>query len=163
MGIKRTLYLTQEEKNELLKILNETEVNSISNRRAKAVLLKSEGKSLKEISREIGLTKQAVHNIVKLFEKNGLDAVLPKKRGKKEKFAEEKQQIINLVSEFAPFEFGIEKRYWTLRTIVKAMKKIYNVEISVGSVRKILQDNKINLKAIRNKYAKRKLSDYLKE
>ncbi|MCS7228457.1 MAG: helix-turn-helix domain-containing protein [Candidatus Kryptonium sp.] len=163
MGIKRTLYLTQEEKNELLKILNETEVNSISNRRAKAVLLKSEGKSLKEISREIGLTKQAVHNIVKLFEKNGLDAVLPKKRGKKEKFAEEKQQIINLVSEFAPFEFGIEKRYWTLRTIVKAMKKIYNVEISVGSVRKILQDNRINLKAIRNKYAKRKLSDYLKE
>lgn len=163
MGIKRTLYLTQEEKNELLKILNETEVNSISNRRAKAVLLKSEGKSLKEISREIGLTKQAVHNIVKLFEKNGLDAVLPKKRGKKEKFTEEKQQIINLVSEFAPFEFGIEKRYWTLRTVVKAMKKIYNVEISVGSVRKILQDNKINLKAIRNKYAKRKLSDYLKE
>lgn len=163
MGIKRTLYLTQEEKNELLKILNETEVNSISNRRAKAVLLKSEGKSLKEISREIGLTKQAVHNIVKLFEKNGLDAVLPKKRGKKEKFTEEKQQIINLVSEFAPFEFGIEKRYWTLRTIVKAMKKIYNVEISVGSVRKILQDNRINLKAIRNKYAKRKLSDYLKE
>ncbi|MEN3038453.1 MAG: helix-turn-helix domain-containing protein [Candidatus Kryptonium sp.] len=143
--------------------MNETEANSIPNRRAKVVLLKSEGKSLKEISQEIGLTKQAVHQIVKLFEKNGLDAIFPKKRGKKEKFSEEKQQIINLVSEFAPFEFGIEKRYWTLRTIVKAMKKIYNVEISVGSVRKILHDNKIDLKAIRNKYNKQKLSDYLKQ
>ncbi|MFN3134015.1 MAG: transposase [Candidatus Kryptonium sp.] len=161
---RHALFLTHDDKDELIKFLeNSSDPNSTLYRRAKIVLLKAEGKSLEEIAKETGLTKQTVAYIVKLFKKEGLNGIIPKKRGKKEKFSnEDKQKIINLVNQFAPFEFGIKKRYWTLRTIVKAMRKIYNIKISAGTVRKILKDTNIDLKTMRDKFKKRRLIDYLR-
>jgi transposase len=158
------LFLSDDDKNKLIKFLeNSIDPNSTLYRRAKIVLLKAEGKSLDEIAKEIGFTKQAVAYIVKLFKKKGLAGIIPKKRGKKEKFSEEdRRKIIDLVNQFAPFEFSIQKRYWTLRTIVKAMRKIYNIKISVGTVRKILKDANIDLKTMRDKFKKRRLIDYLR-
>jgi len=164
MGKRRTLQLKQDEMDELLKILKESpNKNSQLYRRSKVIFLKAEGKSLREIANETGLTKQAIYHILKLFEKDGLNGIIPKKRGKKEKFSEEdKQKIVNLVNQFSPSEFGIPKRYWTLRTIARAMKKIYNVKISINSIRKILNEGNVDLKKMRDKFKKIKLIDYLK-
>lgn len=164
MGKRRILYLTQDEREKLLKILEESlNTNHQLYRKSKVILLKAEGKSLEEIANDTGLTKQAISHTLKLFEKYGLNGIFPKKRGRKEKFSDEdKQKIINLVSQFSPSEFGIQKRHWTLRSIVRAMKKIYNVKISVNSVKKILDKSNVDLKKAKGEFKKIKLIDYLR-
>ncbi len=156
--------LTQEEKEKLLKIAEENkEKNPGLFRKIKVILLSDQGKSVKEINKELGLTKQAVNYIFKQFEKLGVDMFLAKKRGRKIKFTDEhKQKIVDLVNQFAPVEFGFQKNYWTLSLIVKAMKKIYDIEISTNTVRKILKDNGIELKAIRDRFKKPRLIDSIK-
>ncbi len=163
MRKRHILFLSHDEKDKITKFLeNSIDTNSEFYRRAKMILLKAEGKSLEEIAREIGLTKQAVAYTIKLFKKEGFNGIT-KKRGKKEKFSsEDRQKIIDLVTQFIPLEFGIQKRYWTLRIIVKAMQKIYNVKISAGTVRKILKDANIDLKTMRDKFKKQKLIDHLR-
>ncbi len=156
--------LTQEEREKFLKVVEESkDKNPGLYRKIKVILLSDQGKSVKEITKELGLTKQAVNYIFKQFERLGVDGFLAKKRGRRIRFTDEhKQKIVDLVNQFAPVEFGFKKNYWTLSLIVKAMKKIYNIEISTNTVRKILKDNGIDLKAIRDRFKKRKLIDFLK-
>ncbi len=156
--------MTQEERERFLKIVEESkDKNPGLYRKIKVILLSSQGKSVKEITEELGLTKQAVNYIFKQFEKLGVDGFLARRRGRRVRFTDEhKQKIVDLVNQFDPVEFGFQKNYWTLSLIVRAMKKIYNIEISTNAVRKILKDNGVDLKAIRDKFKKRRLIDFLK-
>lgn len=156
--------LTQDEREKLLKIAEESkDKNPGLFRKIKVILLSDQGKSVKEITKELGLTKQAVNYIFKQFEKLGVDVFLAKKRGRRAKFiGEHRQQIVDLVNQFAPVEFGFQKNYWTLSLVVKAMKKIYNIDVSTNTVRKILKDNGIELKVIRDRFKKRRLIDFIK-
>ncbi len=156
--------LTQEEREKLMKIAEENkDKNPGLFRKIKVILLSDQGKSVKDISKELGITKQAVNYIFKQFEKFGVDVFLAKKRGRRIKFTDEhKQKIVDLVNQFAPVEFGFQKNYWTLSLIVRAMKKIYDIKVSANTVRKILKDNGIELKAIRDRFKKRRLIDSIK-
>lgn len=156
--------LTHEEKEKFLKIAEENkDKNPGLYRKIKVILLSDQGKSVKEIIKELGITKQAVTYIFKQFERLGADGFLAKKRGRRIRFiGDHRQKIVDLVNQFAPVEFGFQKNYWTLNLVVKAMKKIYGVEISANTVRKILKDNGIELKAIRDRFKKRRFIDLLK-
>lgn len=156
--------LRDEEIVKLLKIAEESkEKNLTLYRKARVVLLRNQGKTINEIAGEVGITKQNVLYILKQFEKDGVDGLIVKRRGRKKKFmGEDRDKIIDLVKNFAPFEFGIEKNYWTLSTIVRALRKIYNVKISQNTIRKILIESGIDLKSQRNKFKKQRLIDHLR-
>ncbi len=161
---KKFRRLRDEEIVKLLKIAEESKGKNLTlYRKARVVLLRDQGKTIDEVADEVGITKQNVLYILKQFEKDGVDGLIMKKRGRKKKFNDEdRDKIINLVENFAPFEFRIEKNYWTLNTIVKALRKIYNVKISPNTVRKILIECGIDLKSQRDKFKKQRLIDHLK-
>ncbi len=154
--------LTDEEMRKLLKVIEEGKDDKLK-RKVKVIFLSCQGKSISEVAKELGITKQAVVYIINQFEKYGVDEFLGRKRGRKKKFTDEQRQmVIKLVNEFAPVEFGLQKNYWTLSVIVKAMRKIYNIKISKNMVRKILKSAGIDIKAMRDRFKKRKLVEYIK-
>jgi len=145
--------LTDEERQKLLNTLsNEEHLHPSIYRKAKAILLSEQGKTIREIAKELGVTEPAVIYIIRNFEKEGIDAFLNKKGGRKEKFTDEHKEIIlRLVQQFTPVEFGLKKKFWTYDAISKVMKRIYNVKISYNTIRKILLDKDISLKETRYK------------
>ncbi len=145
--------LTDEEREKLLNKLSDREhLYPSIYRKVMAILLSDQGKTVKEIAEELGVTEQAVIYIIRNFEKEGIDAFLNKRGGRKEKFTDEhKEIIVRLVQQFKPVEFGLKEKFWTYDAISKVMKRVYNVKISHNTIRKILLDKDIDLKQMRYK------------
>lgn len=137
--------------------------------RLEVVRLREEGRSNKEISERVGLHPTRVSTIWQKYVKDGLDALKPKVRGRKDGekrklTAEQESQIRNLVINETPNEIGLGFQLWTRDAIRLAIRQEMGVELPPRTINDYLYrwgfvPKKLNERA--NKKTQKKYQDWL--
>ena len=138
--------LTEQHKIELSIFLKEKKRTQEEIRRAQGILLVSEGISTQIIESLIGLEKATIVKIRKKYIKNGIDAIISKRKEKQSRSLLTKQQradIANILHTKTPRNYGWECDYWTPRILGSLILELYAVKCkSVSSMHLIFKQSK---------------------
>ncbi len=145
--------LTDVETSRLQSITKKGTVEARIYRRAKILLLKSEGLSNEAIAEKLDITVPTVRLCLEKFEKEGVEAALQDYAGRGRKveiFDDYKAWVINIACQ-KPTMFGLSAELWYPTSLTKYVNSVAEAEgyprmskASVSSVRKILRGAMIN-------------------
>ncbi len=121
--------------------------NRIKVRRAQVVLASAQGSKVPDIGRRLYFSPQHVRTIIKDFNAQGFDALVPKYGvGRSPTFTDEQRSLIVETALCPPDLLGQPFRRWSLaklRDYVVAERIV--TSISIETVRQILRANKVRL------------------
>jgi transposase len=123
------------------------ERNRIKLRRAQVVLASAQGSRIPDIARRFYFSPQHVRTIIKDFNANGFEALVPKYAGgRPAKFSEEQHSLIIETALCPPDLLGRPFRRWSLAKLrdFLAAEKIVE-SISLETLRQILRSNRVRL------------------
>ncbi len=136
---KYKIKLTDEQRSELLSIVNKGEHNARLIKRANILLLSDKGRTAPQIVENLSISEQTVYNIRKRFVQEGLESAIHEKPrpGAKRKFQPEQEAHLIALTCSDPPE-GRER--WTLRLLTEKIVEL-DVLDSVGreTVRRTLK------------------------
>jgi transposase len=123
------------------------ERNRIKLRRAQVVLASAQGSKIPDIARRFYFSPQHVRAIIKDFNANGFDALVPKYAGgRPAKFSQEQHSLIVETALCPPDLLGQPFRRWSLAKLRDFLVAERIVEsISLETIRQILRANKVRL------------------
>ena len=141
---KYIVKLTNEERSELLSLVNKGEHNARIIKRANILLLSDQGKTAPEIVENLPVSEQTVYNIRKRFTQGGLDSALydrPRPGAKARIQPEQEAHLIALACTEPPD--GRER--WTLRLLTNKVVQLGIVEeVSRETVRRTLKKTSLS-------------------
>ena len=147
------LILNEDEKNYLNSIIKKTTIELQVYRRAKILLMKSEGKSNNEIAVKLDISVDAVRLCLNKFKEGRINAALnnaPGRGRKTEIFDDAKTWIINIACQ-KPSDFGLSAELWYPTSLTNYIRTVAKDEgyprletVSVSKVRTILREAKLN-------------------
>lgn len=121
--------------------------NRIKVRRAQVVLASAQGSKAPQIAQRLYFTPQHIRTIIKEFNANGFDALVPKYGGgRTPTFSDEQRSLIVETALCPPDLLGQPFRRWSLaklRDYVIAERIVES--ISLETIRQILKANKVRL------------------
>ena len=109
-----------------------------------ALKLRKKNKSVKEISEITGLCDQTVRNLFKDYDKGGIAAIKPKRRGRKtgEKrhlSPTQEQEILGQLVDHNPEQFKIKGCLWTRGSVRELIKQKYGIDMPIRTVGEYLR------------------------
>lgn len=147
------LELTLDEKDFLEKLIKKPTIEVRTYKRAKILLLKSEGKSYEEIEEKLELTRPSIRLCIDKYLEGGINNALEDKSGrgvKAEIFEDAKLWVINIACQ-KPKDFGYSADLWYPALLTKYINKAAESEgyprmatASVSTIRKILREARLN-------------------
>lgn len=162
MGRKAGIALPNDQRKQLAHFMNETK-DKREYRAALGVLLRGDGKSAKEVGRQLGVTVKQVFEWCHDFRTKGTDGLqMRKPTGRPAVHGDKAKRVIPKLLKKDPQAFGYLKGRWVLRDIARELKK-EGIDLHYTSVHRILDDLGIVLKSpklrapgsIRKNYRKR--------
>ena len=133
MGRKaKVIKLTETERAELEKGFRDREA-AIYSRRCHIILLKSEGRTSKEIATIFGITIQGVNNWVKRFEASRI-------AGLQTKPGQGRKPILNQAEDEAKVRAAIEKERQRIKHVKEELEQELNKEFSVLTLKRFLKN-----------------------
>jgi transposase len=162
MGMNPGAELSKAQREQLTRFMNEVK-DKREYRAALGVLLRGDGKSAKEVGRQLGVTMKQVFTWCRNFRAKGVDGLRMKKQtGRPAIDGNKAKKIIPELLKKDPQAFGYLKGRWVLRDIARELKK-EGINLHYTSVHRILGDLGIVLKSpklrapgsIRKNYRKR--------
>lgn len=162
MGRKAGIALSNLQRKQLARFMNEAK-DKREYRAALGVLLRGDGKSAKEVGRQLGVTMKQVFEWCHDFSTRGTDALQMKKpTGRPAIHGDKAKKVIPELLKKDPQAFGYLKGRWVLRDIARELKK-EGIYLHYTSVHRVLGDLGIVLKSpklrapgsIRKNYRKR--------
>lgn len=162
MGRKAGIELSNVQREQLTHFMNETK-DKREYRAALGVLLRGDGKSAKEVGRQLGVTIKQVFMWCRKYHTKGIDGLRMKKQpGRPAIYGDKARKIVPELLKKDPQAFGYLKGRWVLRDIARELKK-EGIDLHYTSVHRILSDLGIVLKSpklrapgsIRKNYRKR--------
>ncbi|MEW5995431.1 MAG: helix-turn-helix domain-containing protein [Candidatus Zixiibacteriota bacterium] len=154
--------LSNVQRKQLVRFMNETK-DKREYRAALGVLLRGDGKSAKEVGRQLGATIKQVFEWCHDFRAGGTDGLRMKKQtGRPAIQGNRAKKVIPELLKKDPQAFGYLKGRWVLRDISRELKK-EGIDLHYTSVHRVLGDLGIALKSpklrapgsIRKNYRKR--------
>lgn len=147
------LELSSEEKDFLEKLIKKSTIELRTYKRAKILLLKSEGKSYEEIEEKLELTRPSIRLCIDKYLEGGINNALEDKSGrgvKAEIFEDAKLWVINIACQ-KPKDFGYSAELWYPALLTRHINEVAEAEgyprmatVSVSSIRKILREARLN-------------------
>jgi transposase len=147
------IHLTEAEKHHLQTLIHKGTVEARVYRRAKVLLLKSEGMSNEAIADKLDITVPTVRLCLQKNKESGIGSALEDYSGrgrKAEIFDDSKLWVINIACQ-KPTAFGLSAELWYPTSLTRYINSIAEKEghprmatISVGSVRAILREAQLN-------------------
>lgn len=112
--------LTENERTTLRTGLRST--NAFTLRRSQILLASTEGRTPRQIARQLGCVDQTVRNVIRAFEREGLACLeqkssAPKSRGPE--LDEAKREQLRALLHQPPRQFGRERSLWTLNLVAE--------------------------------------------
>ena len=109
-----------------------------------ALKLRKKNKSVKEISEITGLSDQTVRDLFRNYDKGGIAAIKPKKRGRKagEKrhlSPAQEQEILKQLVDHNPEQFKIKGCLWTRDSVRELIKQKYGINMPIRTVGEYLR------------------------
>ena len=109
-----------------------------------ALKLRKKKKSVKEISEITGLSDQTVRDLFRNYDKGGIAAIKPKKRGRKagEKrhlSPAQEQEILKQLVDHNPEQFKIKGCLWTRDSVRELIKQKYGINMPIRTVGEYLR------------------------
>lgn len=162
MGRKAGIELSNVQHEQLTHFMNETK-DKREYRAALGVLLRGNGKSAKEVGRQLGVTIKQVFMWCRKYHAKGIDGLRMKKQpGRPAIEGNKAKRVIPELLKKNPQAFGYLKGRWVLRDISRELKK-EGITLHYTGVHRILRDLGIVLKSpklqapgsIRKNYRKR--------
>jgi len=123
------------------------DANRIKVRRAQVVLASAQGSKVPDIARRLYFSPQHVRTIIKAFNVEGLDALVPKYGGgRPPEFSEEQQSLIVEAALCPPNLLGWPFRRWSLEKLRDHLRREKIVKkISLETLRQMLKARKVRL------------------
>lgn len=150
---RTTIELSSEEKSYLEELIKKPTIEVRVYKRAKVLLMKSEGLSYEDIERKLDLTRPSIRLCIDKYLEGGLNNALEDKSGrgvKAEIFEDAKLWVINIACQ-KPKEFGYSAELWYPTSLTKHVNLVAEAEgyprmatASVSSIRKILREARLN-------------------
>lgn len=127
--MKRREKLTSEQTNELKKLIKNKESTRSELLRAQAVLLIDVKSSQEEIELLTGFDKKYAFKLRKKYLEIGLIALADKRKAKPRSLLTrgQREQVIKILKESIPKDFGFETDFWSTLILGKLIKEQYNV------------------------------------
>ena len=109
-----------------------------------ALKLRKKNKSVKEIAEITGLSDQTVRDLFKKYDKGGIAAIKPQKRGRKwgEKRhlrPAQEQEILKQLVDHNPEQFKIKGCLWTRSSVRELIKRKYGIAMPIRTVGEYLR------------------------
>ena len=109
-----------------------------------ALKLRKKKKSVKEIAEVTGLSDQTVRDLFKKYDKGGIAAIKPRKRGRKpgEKrhlSPAQEQEILRQLVDHNPEQFKIRGCLWTRGSVRELIKQKYGIDMPIRTVGEYLR------------------------
>jgi transposase len=127
--MKKQSRLTEEQRRELEAISREEgDVRYV--RRAQAVLFLDKNQDISSISALTGLGRRQIFSYRRLYVEQGLEGIAPKRHKAKKCLLTRAQraEIIDILQNKAPKDFGYEQSYWSTGVLGALIKEVYGVE-----------------------------------
>lgn len=147
------LKLSSEEKDFLEKLIKKSTIELRIYKRAKILLLKSEGKSYEEIEEKLELTRPSIRLCIDKYLEGGINNALEDKSGrgvKAEIFEDAKLWVINIACQ-KPKNFGYSAELWYPALLTRHINEVAEAEgyprmatVSVSSIRTVLRGARLN-------------------
>lgn len=145
--------LTDDEKKYLEELLKKSTIEVRVYKRAKALLMKSEGASYEEIERKLEFTRPSIRLCIDKYLEGGVNNALEDKSGrgvKAEIFEDAKLWVVNIACQ-KPKDFGYSAELWYPALLTRHINSVAESEgyprmatASVSSIRKILREARLN-------------------
>lgn len=114
--------------------------------RARIIALSNEGKTVKEICKELGFHRPKIEKIIKQFNQRGLKIFERKKNpGKPRRITEEQRALILQYLNTEPQKCGLHFTNWSLNKLTDYTNK-QGIKISSSQVRRIIKADNIKYK-----------------
>ncbi len=117
-------------------------------KRAKIILLSSQGYTISEISKNVSIHYQNVRKWIYRFSEIGVNGLYHGNKGKKNKlkYGKETKKRIAKIARLKPNSIGLPFTKWTLDKLKEYLvqKKIVEPKIAIETIRNILMINKID-------------------
>ena len=109
-----------------------------------ALKLRKKNKTVKEIAEITGLSDQTVRDLFKKYDKGGIAAIKPQKRGRKcgEKrhlSPAQEQEILKQLVDHNPEQFKIKGCLWTRNSVRELIKQRYGIDMPIRTVGEYLR------------------------
>ena len=150
---RTALELKPEEKSFLEDLIKKPTIEVRVYKRAKALLMKSEGVSYEEIENKLDITRPSIRLCIDKYLEGGVNFALEDKSGrgvKAEIFEDAKLWLINIACQ-KPKDFGYSEELWYPALLTKHINLVAESEgyprmatASVSTVRKILREARLN-------------------
>ena len=91
-------------------------------RRARILLASAEGKTPRQVARQVGCVDQTVRNVIRAFEAEGLACLAQKSSAPKSRQPEldaAKRELLRSLLHTSPRQFGRERSLWTLNLVAE--------------------------------------------
>lgn len=147
------LELSADEKEFLEKLIKKPTIEVRTFKRARILLLKSEGKSYEEIEEKLELTRPSIRLCIDKYLEGGINNALEDKSGrgvKAEIFEDAKLWVVNIACQ-KPKDFGYSAELWYPALLTKYVNEVAESEgyprmatASVSTIRKILREASLN-------------------
>lgn len=133
--------LKEEERRELQRVEKATSERVDAVKRAKALLLVAEGTTFSKASQEVGLSGEAVAQLVRRFNQRGLAALeIAAGRGRKPTYTSEQRAQVMVEVQREPDRTKDQTATWSLLLLRNALRKGSLPHISAETVRHILHE-----------------------
>ncbi len=133
--------LSKPEEQELQRVVKATSERVDSVRRAKALLAIAAGKSRTAAGQEAGLSREGVTQVVKGFNRRGLDILsIAAGRGRKPTYTSEQQARILAEVQREPDRKADQTATWSLMALRSALRKTDLPEIAAETIRQVLHE-----------------------
>lgn len=148
-----SIQLTENELQYLLSTIQKGTIEARVYKRAKILLLKSQGQSNESIADKLDITVPTVRLCLQKFAESGVQSALEDSKGrgrKAEIFDDSKAWVINIACQ-KPTVFGLSAELWYPRSLTKYINSVAQAQghprmttASVSSIRKILREAQLN-------------------
>lgn len=148
-----SIHLTEEESQYLMSIVQKQTIEARVYKRAKTLLLKSQGLSNEGIADKLDITVPTVRLCLQKFIESGIQPALEDSSGrgrKAEIFDDSKAWVVNIACQ-KPTVFGLSAELWYPTSLTRYINSVAETEgqprmaaVSVSSIRKILREAQLN-------------------
>lgn len=147
------LELSSDEKDFLEELIKKPTIEVRTYKRAKILLLKSEGKSYEDIEEKLELSRPSIRLCIDKYLEGGINNALEDKSGrgvKAEIFDDAKLWVVNIACQ-KPKDFGYSAELWYPALLTRYINEVAEAEgyprmatVSVSTIRKILREARLN-------------------
>lgn len=147
------LELSSDEKDFLEELIKRPTIEVRTYKRAKILLLKSEGKSYEDIEEKLELSRPSIRLCIDKYLEGGINNALEDKSGrgvKAEIFDDAKLWVVNIACQ-KPKDFGYSAELWYPALLTGYINEVAEAEgyprmatVSVSTIRKILREARLN-------------------